>query len=72
MLGDALGLLSSVSNGIFLAIFTRLMNRVPPITAMTLQAAQCGLLIGIFGLFTPFFTLDLHWSTGVLGFLSSP
>ena len=36
MLGDALGLLSSVSNGIFLAIFTRLMNRVPPITAMTL------------------------------------
>ena len=36
MLGDALGLLSSVSNGIFLEIFTRLMNRVPPITAMTL------------------------------------
>jgi drug/metabolite transporter (DMT)-like permease len=36
ILGDALGLLSSVSNGIFLAIFTRLMNKVPPITAMTL------------------------------------
>jgi drug/metabolite transporter (DMT)-like permease len=36
MLGDALGLLSSVANGCFLAIFARLMNRVPPITAITL------------------------------------
>ena len=72
MLGDALGLLSSVANGCFLSIFTRLTNRIPPITAITFQAAQCGILIGVVGLFTPYFTFDLHWSTGFLGFLSSP
>jgi drug/metabolite transporter (DMT)-like permease len=66
-----LGLISSVSNGVFLSLFTKLMLRVPSITAISIQAFECGLIIGIIGLLTGSFSLDLHWSSGVLGFLSA-
>jgi len=49
------------------------MLRVPSITAISIQAAECGLVIAIIGMifFPSSFTPDLHWETGVLGFLSS-
>jgi hypothetical protein len=73
LLGDFLGILSSISNGFFLAWFSQLMLRVPSITAISIQAAECGLIIAILGLtfFPASFTFDLHWETGVFGFLSA-
>ena len=46
---------------------------VPPITAISIQAAECGLLLALAGvtIFPTDFTLDLNWATGLLGFFSS-
>jgi hypothetical protein len=49
------------------------MLRVPSITAISIQAAECGIVIGLLGLifFSSDFTMNTHWETGVFGFLSS-